>query len=127
MLSLLLMAVAGISGCITQSNNDANAGTTAETAKLLFTIASDGNTMTKFAYVEKGTNAFGAMKGLFDVEYTEYAGMGVMVNSINGIAASADEFEYWALYVDGVYADRGIDGYEIENDTHIKFELTKWQ
>lgn len=69
--------------------------------------------------VEKGTNAFEAMKNNLQLEY-EMFGNSAFITSIAG--TPAPEGYYIALYVDGTYADKGISDYAIKKDTLIEWK-----
>ncbi|NCN23968.1 MAG: hypothetical protein COU65_03265 [Candidatus Pacebacteria bacterium CG10_big_fil_rev_8_21_14_0_10_42_12] len=60
----------------------------------------------EFGAIEDDTIAFDLLKESAEVVYDEYD-FGVMVTSINGMAA--DDDHYWALYVNGEYAPAGAD------------------
>ena len=72
--------------------------------------------------IEKGTNAFDAILELFgeeNIEYQEYVGMGIFVNSINGIAGDSEH--YWALYINGEYAEKAINAHFFDEDMEVKW------
>lgn len=72
--------------------------------------------------VEKGANAFELMKKNFVLDYDEYP-MGVFVKSIDNYKPEEDE--YWALYVNGEYAEKGISQYIINEDINITWKIEK--
>lgn len=113
------MALALLSGCLEQTKLENNA----QTVQAYFSAVKDNEMIVdKTISVENGTNALEAMQEVAEVGYKEYAGMGALVTSINGIESS-DEY-YWALYVDGKYADKGISAYTVENDMNITMIYT---
>ncbi|MFH1587447.1 MAG: DUF4430 domain-containing protein [Candidatus Diapherotrites archaeon] len=71
--------------------------------------------------VAQGSNGLDAMKKVTEVQYQDSA-YGAFVQGIGGV--ESDDFYYWALYVNGSYADRAIDQYEMEEGMEIlwKFE-----
>lgn len=73
--------------------------------------------------IEKGKNALEAVKQTADVKTKTYIGMGSLITAINGL--QPDTEHYWALYVDGKYADKSIDAYIIDKDTSIEIKLEK--
>ena len=70
--------------------------------------------------VEKGTNALEALKQATGVE-TQSASFGEFVTSLAGM--KADSKHYWALYVGGKYAEKGIGQYVLDKDTSIEWRL----
>ena len=62
------------------------------------------------------------MKNNVKVEYDSYS-FGVFVKSIDG--ASPPNKYYFALFVNGAYANKGISGYTISNDTVIEWKVQK--
>lgn len=75
----------------------------------------------RYALVKNGTGALDAMKQIAKVETKEYAGLGAMVVSIEGI--KPDSKHYWGLYIDGNYADKGISSYLVEKNLAIEFRM----
>jgi len=86
-----------------------------DTNKLMFSEVNDFNA---------GSSAFDVVKELLggNLEYQEYS-FGVMITSIYGVDASSED--YWALYVDGNYASKGISDYVVNNPTLIEWRLEK--
>lgn len=74
------------------------------------------------AFAQKGENAFELMQKTMAVEF-QNTSIGPFITSINGKKAGSDE--YWALYVNGEYAQKGINQYTIEGDTMIEWKLEK--
>ncbi len=71
--------------------------------------------------VKRGTSAFEAMlQADPSLDYTEYSGIGVMVNSINGVSPGEDSF--WALYVNGKQSAVGISQIFLEENTLIEWK-----
>ncbi len=79
--------------------------------------------MNRAISVEKGINALEALKQVASVEAKTYVGMGSLVIGINNL--KPDSEHYWALYVDGKFADKAIDAYTIENDITIEMKMEK--
>ena len=52
-------------------------------------------------------------------EYTDYGLAGVLIDSIMSI--SSDSRYYWALYVDGKYAETSIDKYVVDSALEVKW------
>lgn len=65
-----------------------------------------------------GQTPFSLLNQNETVEYTQYE-MGVFINSINGLAASEDS--YWALYVNGEYAQQAADQIELKAGDEVKW------
>jgi len=72
--------------------------------------------------IEKGTNAFEAMKENVTVEYEMYS-LDAFVKSIAGI--TPPENYYLGLYVNGEYANKSISGYMIDANTIIEWKTEK--
>ena len=80
------------------------------------------NIFTKNQNVLEGTNAFEAMKTIMgdDLEFEMYS-FGPFVKKIVGVEPSTTS--YWALYVNGEFASKGISDYVIDADTLIEWKL----
>lgn len=57
-------------------------------------------------------------------EHAEFTGFGRYVTSIDGIPETP--VTYWALYVDGAYAETGIDATFVENGHTYRFNYEQW-
>lgn len=77
----------------------------------------------KSSEVEPGKNAFEAIEEIAEVDYEDYGSIGAFVKGINGIRP--EQGYYLALYVDSVYASKGISSYSIEKDTLIEWKIEK--
>ncbi|MEW6295337.1 MAG: DUF4430 domain-containing protein [Candidatus Diapherotrites archaeon] len=111
------MASVLLLGCTSQSNSAP--ATAKELVKATFILEkADGSTETKTIEVEKGSNAFDAMKKVFSVQ-AKKSSFGEFIESIEGIKPDAEHF--WALYVDGKFATKAIDAYTLDKDTEIKW------
>ncbi len=73
--------------------------------------------------IEPGTNAFEAMQEIVEVDYDDYGSLGAFVKGINRI--EPEQGYYLALYVDSVYANKGISSHSIEKDTLIEWKIEK--
>ena len=62
------------------------------------------------------------MKKNLNVEYTQYS-FGPLITEIEG--AKPEGADYWALYADGNYAEKGINDYKIEKDILFEWKLEK--
>ena len=121
-----------INGEYAQTGVDATdivAGTTYEMAKVIsytekgegatsfyFTVRNVDNTVTKFIIHTNKTTVGAALLelGLIEGEDSEY---GLMVKSVNGILADWEtEKAYWAFYINGEYAQTGVDSTQIVAD-----------
>lgn len=54
----------------------------------------------------------------------EYAGMGVMIQSINGIKNNPQTNEYWIYYINGASAKIGISNYKLKSGDLIEWKFT---
>jgi len=96
-----------------------------ETVKLrLIVEGRDGIILDREITLEKGTNAFDAMKANADVRFVEYD-FGPFIKEIEGVKPQAGE--YWALYVNEEIAMQGISAYTLEEDTEIKWKIEPQQ
>ena len=74
----------------------------------------------KVIQVEKGSNAFEAMKKADPLLEFEEFSFGVMVNGINGV--SPVENSFWALYINGEMAAVGISSVLVEGNMLIEWK-----
>jgi len=88
-------------------------------ASVIFEI--DGQLGKEFIVTDP-INAFELMRQWFVLEYQEFE-FGPMINCINGVCSQEDE--YWSLFVNGVYAEKGINQYEITQDIKFSWKLEK--
>ncbi len=97
-----------------------------EKTTVLFTLKyfdENGKTIVdESSEVQKGTNAFEAMKSKVEVDYDLYA-IGAFVKGINGVFPPKGY--YLALYVNGEYARKGISGYTVNNDMTVEWKTEK--
>ncbi len=118
-----------ISGCISQTNNNAgqqNAGGTIpqEKVTVVFSVKGNQTFLQKTIEAEKGINAFEQMKGIMDVNYTMYS-FGPMITGING--ETAPQNSYWALYIDGNYSMTGINQVILDKNMLIEWRIEQIQ
>jgi len=122
---LVLLALA-FSGCTTEQPNTGGGGEAAEKATVSFSaVVGDIHVLDSSLEVEKGTNAFEAFQQAADIGFTDYGEMGVLVESINGIAPGENEF--WKLFVNGEESMVGINSISIEEDTLIEWKIDSFE
>lgn len=122
---MLILAGLLLSGCTSQTNTSATGDTTPapQLGQVSVTLqALEGSALlcggeTAFA---EGTNAFDAMKEACELTYEEYP-FGVYITSIEGVQPK--ENEYWALYVNGAYAEKGISDYALEDGMELEWRI----
>ncbi|MFH1234985.1 MAG: DUF4430 domain-containing protein [Candidatus Diapherotrites archaeon] len=91
------------------------------TAKVHFVVEANGSTiLDRTVAVEKGSNAFDAMRESLDIKFKEFE-FGPFIEEIEGSRPGAGEF--WALYVDGEMASKGIKDYSIEQDIDLRWKI----
>lgn len=114
----LLSALAA--GCVQNSPRQSALENAAVSLKY---FGSDGNGLFEKTFeVQKGTNALEAMQQNVQTEVQTFS-FGVMMQSINGVAPQ--EGYYLALYMNGQYAEKGIQEYQINEDTSIEWKTEK--
>jgi len=70
--------------------------------------------------VQNGTTVFEVLNRTAKVEYKEYAGMGKIITSINGIASN--NTYSWLYFVDDKLAMVSVDKYSLTKDSSITFK-----
>lgn len=131
LLSLLLCAVLiaamalSVMGCNEQPKEEPQGSTTTTVAKVTFTLTvtdKDGNTTTHEVTTDKATVGEALLaEGLIEGEDGAY---GLYVKKVNGITADYDvDGTYWAFYVNGEYAAKGVDKTEITEGTKYAFKV----
>lgn len=115
---MLILASILVLGCTSQ--NQVNAG--GEKVKVIFEISANEKTSTVTVFADANSNAFEAMRANLKVDYKDSA-MGPFITGINNI--KSDSGHYWALYVNGEYAQKGISLYTLKKDTNISWKLEK--
>ncbi|MFH0955522.1 MAG: DUF4430 domain-containing protein [Candidatus Micrarchaeota archaeon] len=116
-----------LAGCIQQQQSqNAPPGSQTQTVALSLKYTDENGTvlLEKNISVAKGTNAFDAIKESVPLDF-ETTSFGPFIKSIGGVSPSSDY--YLALYVNGQYADRGIAGYTLSEDTSIEWKTEKIQ
>ncbi len=71
--------------------------------------------------VQKGSNAFDALKTIVQIKYKDHPEFGAFVTGLCGI--DAPQGKSWALYKDGVFSQVGISSITLDNDTEIKWTM----
>lgn len=71
----------------------------------------------------EGMNAFDLLNQNAELEFQQYS-FGKFITGINGVKPK--ENEYWALYVNGIYSDKGIEAITLDKDTEILFRIEKF-
>lgn len=116
-----------LAGCIQQQQSQ-NAPPAPETQtvalSLKYTDENGAVLLEKNISVAKETNAFDAIKENIPLDF-ETTSLGPFIKSIGGVAPSSGY--YLALYVNGQYADRGIAGYVLSEDTSMEWKTEKIQ
>lgn len=110
-----------INGCTQTIQNQADQ-TAIATLTLKYSDANGAIILNKTIPVEKGANAFEALKDNVAMNYEMYE-IGPFIKSIAGI--EPPEKHYLGLYVNGEYADRALSGYTITEDTLIEWRTEK--
>ncbi|MBI4044481.1 MAG: DUF4430 domain-containing protein [Candidatus Diapherotrites archaeon] len=123
-LSIILVVVFLLAGCTQQVQQQApQTGSEENISKMTISfVVNDGkeNILEKTVEVEKGTTALEALREATVVSGKQYE-FGFFIESIAGV--DAGQSHYWAIYVDGTYAEKGIDQIALDKDTQIKLVL----
>jgi len=69
---------------------------------------------------QNGTTVFEVLNSIATVEYKEYAGMGKLVTSIDGVAQN--ETHSWLYYVNEEFAQVACDKYALTEDSLFTFK-----
>lgn len=88
-----------------------------------FTVEDGDGNQTNFEIHTDATTVGDALTelGLIEGEESEY---GLYVKTVNGITADYDtDGKYWAFYVDGAYAQAGVDATEITDGASYAFRV----
>lgn len=144
-----LIAVGALTGCGGDNSNSATVSSTAatsvtttafevpsETSKqatdigegeisFLFEVTDDAGDITSWNVHTALTTVGAALigEGLIEGEESSY---GLYVKSVNGLTADFDaDGAYWAFYVNGEYAEAGVDQTDIEEGKTYAFVYTK--
>lgn len=118
----IIFAALLIAGCTQQVQTENQLPLPKDTTIAVSFAVNDGaeNILEKIVEVENGTIALEALRQATDVGGKQY-GFGFFVESIAGVEAG--QSHYWAIYVDNVYAEKGIDQIVLEKDTNLRFVL----
>lgn len=122
---LLSLALILFSGCLVQPEQpSSDLKALKEQVTITFRVLdSNGYVIEeKGVNVLKGSNAFDALNESFAVDSQDFV-FGKMVKGIN--KKYPKENEYWALYVNGFYAEKGISDYTLKEDTLIEWKPEK--
>ncbi len=97
---------------------------TGATAFTLSVVDKEGQTVTVTINTDKKTVGEALTElNLISGTDSEY---GLMVDTVNGIHLSWDEDQmYWAFYIDGEYAQTGVDSTDVVAGSTYTFEATK--
>ena len=118
-IAIAVMLLFVSAGCL-QTVEEAPAGDTTETFNLsaTYTDADGGVLLEKSFAVEKGTNAFDALKENVEVDF-EMSSFGAFIKGLGGV--ETPEGYYLAMYVNGEYAEKGISDYTVDEDLQIEW------
>ena len=126
---VLIVAMAlSMTACTNNNTDDANAGQEqAQVVEKSFTfevVDKDGNTETFTITTDKTTVGEALLEeGLIAGEDGQY---GLYVTEVNGIVADYDvDQTYWAFYVDGAYANSGVDTTDVADGATYSFKVEK--
>lgn len=72
--------------------------------------------------ISEKTSVFEVMRGIADVGYKEYPGVGVYITSIDNKAAT--ETKWWLYQVNGVYPNVAADRYIVTDGDNIVWKYT---
>ncbi len=119
-IAIAVMLLFVSAGCL-QTVEEAPAGDTTETFNITakYTDADGGILLEKSFAVEKGTNAFEALKENVEIEFETYE-IGAFITGIGGV--ETPEGYYLAMYVNGGYAEKGISDYTVDEDLQIEWK-----
>ena len=88
-------------------------------------LAADRTPVIKEDYVKyygaEGRTAFELLREITQVEYQESQGLGVFVQSINGV--KPDEKHFWKLFINGEEAQVGADSLQTKNNDVIEWKV----
>lgn len=93
-----------------------------QTAFTFTVVDGDGNQTAYEIHTDKQTVGEALMElGLIEGEDSEY---GLYVKTVNGITVDYDtDGKYWAFYVDGEYAQTGVDSTEVQAGASYAFQV----
>lgn len=109
-----------------ESGSPADGGSVGEgSTQFDFTVTDQDGAETQFVVHTDKTIVGEALQelGLIDGDESEY---GLYVKTVNGITADYDtDGVYWAFYVNGEYAQEGVDSTEIKEGDSYAFKVEK--
>ena len=79
------------------------------------------NASSKTMTIANGTYVFDVLNGTHSVSYKDYASLGKLVTSIDGVAQNSTS--YWFYYVNGNFAQVAADKYVLYNDSAVLFKF----
>ena len=93
-----------------------------ETAFTFTVVDGDGNETAYEIHTDKATVGEALLElGLIDGEDGDY---GLYVKTVNGVTVDYDtDGKYWAFYVDGEYAQTGVDSTEVTPGANYAFKV----
>lgn len=93
-----------------------------ETAFTFAVVDGDGNETAYEIHTDKATVGEALLElGLIDGEDGDY---GLYVKTVNGVTVDYDtDGKYWAFYVDGEYAQTGVDSIEVTPGANYAFKV----
>lgn len=118
----IIFAALLIAGCAQQVQTENQLPSSKDTTIAVSFAVNDGaeNILEKTLEVEKGTIALDALRQATVVGGKQYE-FGFFIESIAGVEAG--QSHYWAIYVDNVYAEKGIDQIVLDKGTNLRFVL----
>lgn len=78
--------------------------------------------------IKENETVFNALKKIteansIDLKYKDYGGdMGVLIESIGGIANDFNANKYWQFWVNGEYSNIGASGYKLKNGDSVEWK-----
>ena len=117
-LAILLVFLLAFSGCVQEKTSETDPG---KLINVSFKVTGYTEEVLEITIeAESGSNAFELMKENMRVEYDSYD-FGVMVNEIEGIKPEGTD--YWALYVNREYAEKGISDYVLNENIILEWKI----
>lgn len=138
-LCIVLIAAAALftSGCADSKKTEPLTTTTEQASKPKVTVLGEGKTMFYFSVVDGSKNETKfeihtdkktVGEALLDLKLIEGedGDYGLYVKKVNGIAADYDKDKtYWAFYVNGEYAQSGVDATDITDGASYALKIEK--
>lgn len=124
-IAILVLAVLVIAGLLVAYNS--KPATNKGDKHVVIEVVDDKATSKKY---EVDTDAKYLRGAMDDVDELKYEGnessTGLMVTSVNGLSADyTKDGAYWAFYVNGEYANYGVDKQPVKDGDNFKIEYTK--